>query len=404
MRSRPCWIASTVSGTLRVSRSNASRREPDLGRGGAHGRRRRRLPRRRVHRRWARPTGSRRPRRRGRSRPDRSTRRSRRRPPRRAARPGSRPPSVGVGRRGMSRWVSARRARFGPRVTSSSRATGYPVPRERPGAPRLAPVPSPRWLHPRRSIDDYERRSFWQATMAPLPDRSGRPLPDTADVVVIGGGYAGINAARELARRGVAVTLLEAHTLGWGASTRNGGIVHAGYKWGPRRAASSATARRPAGRSTARRSSRMRSSSGSSPTRPSTATSARSGISSWPTPRRTSPSSRHARDSLASVGVTATVVPRDADPRGDRHGRLLRRRWSSRAAACSIRDGTSRARRGRRPGRRGPPRGRPGDDDPAAGRRPVRRRDRARCDPGARRLRRDQRLHRRRRARRSGAG
>ena len=27
------------------------------------------------------------------------------------------------------------------------------------------------------------------------------------------------------------VTLLEAHTLGWGASTRNGGIVHSGYKW-----------------------------------------------------------------------------------------------------------------------------------------------------------------------------
>ena len=27
------------------------------------------------------------------------------------------------------------------------------------------------------------------------------------------------------------MTLLEAHTLGWGASTRNGGIVHAGYKW-----------------------------------------------------------------------------------------------------------------------------------------------------------------------------
>ena len=52
-------------------------------------------------------------------------------------------------------------------------------------------------------------------------------------MVVIGGGYAGINAARELARRGVAVTLLEAKTLGWGASTRNGGIVHPGYKWGP---------------------------------------------------------------------------------------------------------------------------------------------------------------------------
>jgi glycine/D-amino acid oxidase-like deaminating enzyme len=82
--------------------------------------------------------------------------------------------------------------------------------------------------------EDFERRSLWSATMPALPDRSGRGLPDTADVVVIGGGYAGITAAAELARRGVVVTLLEAETLGWGASTRNGGIVHPGYKWGPR--------------------------------------------------------------------------------------------------------------------------------------------------------------------------
>ncbi|HEX5147873.1 MAG TPA: FAD-binding oxidoreductase [Candidatus Limnocylindrales bacterium] len=82
--------------------------------------------------------------------------------------------------------------------------------------------------------EDYERRAFWQATMPALPDRSGRQLPDSVDVVVIGGGYTGINAARELARRGVAVSLVEARTLGFGASTRNGGIVHPGYKWGPR--------------------------------------------------------------------------------------------------------------------------------------------------------------------------
>ncbi len=82
--------------------------------------------------------------------------------------------------------------------------------------------------------DDFERQAYWQATMPALPDRSGRDLPDSTDVVVVGGGYAGINAARELATRGVKITLLEAHTLGFGASTRNGGIVHAGFKWSAR--------------------------------------------------------------------------------------------------------------------------------------------------------------------------
>jgi glycine/D-amino acid oxidase-like deaminating enzyme len=80
---------------------------------------------------------------------------------------------------------------------------------------------------------DYERRPYWHATMPALPSRRDRPLPDTADVVVIGGGYTGINAARVLARAGAAVTLIEAESLGFGGSTRNGGIVHPGYKWGP---------------------------------------------------------------------------------------------------------------------------------------------------------------------------
>jgi glycine/D-amino acid oxidase-like deaminating enzyme len=81
---------------------------------------------------------------------------------------------------------------------------------------------------------DYERRPYWHATMPALPDRSGRDLPDAADAVVIGGGLTGINAARELARQGASVVLVEAETLGFGASTRNGGIVHPGYKWGPK--------------------------------------------------------------------------------------------------------------------------------------------------------------------------
>ena len=81
---------------------------------------------------------------------------------------------------------------------------------------------------------DFERRPYWHATMPELPDRRGCQLPDAADVVVVGGGYTGVTAARELARRGASVTLLEAERLGFGGSTRNGGIVHPGYKWGPR--------------------------------------------------------------------------------------------------------------------------------------------------------------------------
>ena len=80
---------------------------------------------------------------------------------------------------------------------------------------------------------DYERRPYWHATMPALPDRSGRPLPEDVDVAVIGGGYTGLAAARQLATQGASVAVLEARTLGWGASTRNGGIAHPGYKWGP---------------------------------------------------------------------------------------------------------------------------------------------------------------------------
>ena len=53
------------------------------------------------------------------------------------------------------------------------------------------------------------------------------------DIVVIGGGYTGLAAARRLARSGASVLVLERERAGWGASSRNGGQVLTGLKLDP---------------------------------------------------------------------------------------------------------------------------------------------------------------------------
>jgi glycine/D-amino acid oxidase-like deaminating enzyme len=80
------------------------------------------------------------------------------------------------------------------------------------------------------ALEAVTARSLWQATMPHVADRRATPLPDAADVVVIGGGFTGLSAARRSAELGASVVLLEAERLGWGASTRNGGMIHPGYK------------------------------------------------------------------------------------------------------------------------------------------------------------------------------
>src|SRR5262249_4855814 len=78
--------------------------------------------------------------------------------------------------------------------------------------------------------DDEDYGSTWYAGTTPLPP-SRMPLTYDldVDVCVIGGGLAGLTAAREVARRGWSVAVLEASRIAWNASGRNSGVVLPGF-------------------------------------------------------------------------------------------------------------------------------------------------------------------------------
>src|SRR5271155_2787411 len=76
-----------------------------------------------------------------------------------------------------------------------------------------------------------KEHNYWLTT-ADFPEAEVRPLPDRVEVAVIGAGFTGLSAARTLAKRGAKVAVLESETIGWGASSRNGGMVLTGLKLG----------------------------------------------------------------------------------------------------------------------------------------------------------------------------
>lgn len=71
--------------------------------------------------------------------------------------------------------------------------------------------------------------SFYAATMADAPERRSLNIELDVDICVIGGGLAGLTVAREAARRGWSVGVLEARRIAWNASGRNTGFVLPGF-------------------------------------------------------------------------------------------------------------------------------------------------------------------------------
>jgi len=75
-----------------------------------------------------------------------------------------------------------------------------------------------------------QEHNYWLTTAElPTPD-AARPLPEVVDVAVVGSGFTGLSAARTLSKHGAKVAVLESETIGWGASSRNGGMVLTGMK------------------------------------------------------------------------------------------------------------------------------------------------------------------------------
>ncbi|MEO1469532.1 MAG: FAD-binding oxidoreductase [Pseudomonadota bacterium] len=76
---------------------------------------------------------------------------------------------------------------------------------------------------------DFRPSPYWLDGLPPVPPLDDAP-PASAEVVVVGAGYTGLNAALQTARAGRATVVLDAVAPGAGCSARNGGHVSTSIK------------------------------------------------------------------------------------------------------------------------------------------------------------------------------
>lgn len=75
---------------------------------------------------------------------------------------------------------------------------------------------------------------YWLDTVQQPAASSQLPeIPRRIDIAIVGAGYTGLSAARQLARAGARVVVFEREGVGFGASSRNAGQVLAGMKLDP---------------------------------------------------------------------------------------------------------------------------------------------------------------------------
>lgn len=75
-------------------------------------------------------------------------------------------------------------------------------------------------------------KPYWHDTAPRFSNAAEGPVEGTFDVAVVGGGFTGLSAARTLAKAGARVALLEARSVGYGGSGRNGGHLNNGLAHG----------------------------------------------------------------------------------------------------------------------------------------------------------------------------